>query len=924
MKKIFKFFFMLSLLSGIEQNVIGQTWQPCTTASASSTPNYNGNLVTSRPNYFYFGQVWNGEMLMNNSDTNFNPLFGGSTVVNYSLRHYDNSNFTQKFDDLKTSLSNNSGLTAFDPINGTNNSSSFWNVRMSASNGMGGLMGENLLIGFARTNSGGTRECLYVTKKWKELPANFTNGNDVIISDRNLIYSNTQNKAHVILNTQNTGCSVTPVVSFSESPTPPSVRPQPGNPGKVNHFFYNGFASGATVVTLQYTNCDGTAANGPGSPKTTTITRSSATVSSVVASPTFDPCINGIRKVTLNLSGGTGVYEMNIPNEKTKIYDGAIIDKYTFVDDLNIFGRNYLQLSAGTTQTIKVRDARIYDVITGAGDPVPQQDYMNTLLPAVANNYYPITINVPACNVATLTATNPTLFGSNASNQNITVTASNLSPNSWSASNNGNTWITVSPSSGVSGATPMTISVSANTSATQRNGSITISGGGATPVTISVTQSGVASCSTYVSDLTATSVTQGYGTLQKDKSVDGNPLRIGSSTYAKGLGTHAISNIKYNLVGGNYTSFQSVVGRDIDANGCNCGTQKLRFKVKADGVQLFDSGDMTLNQTQNVNVDVTGKQQLELIVEDSGDQYYGDHADWADAKLSCNSTIPTCNFTLANNTQSGTTGTNLTLNPNCTGTDCGSVSYSWTCSNGTSGNGLNVTLPTTAANYTYTVTGTKSGCTSKTSTITATATGGGCLTVTAPGYNCGNKILEAITVSGGGGTYVYNIDGCENSIAKNIMGYTGDAAKYVDYPFWWQQLTLGNHTIYVRDKNNASCTGSVSLNITCANTSTPTTLCAGARIGAAEENKSEEQEGVFIAPNPVNNVLHYSYISDIEADEIQIQIFDMTGKSLTNVRKQKTGRVTKGEISVENFMQGSYILNATDGVKKDAKRFIKE
>jgi hypothetical protein len=35
-------------------------------------------------------------------------------------------------------------------------------------------------------------------------------------------------------------------------------------------------------------------------------------------------------------------------------------------------------------------------------------------------------------------------------------------------------------------------------------------------------------------------------------------------------------------------------------------------------------------------------------------------------------------------------------------------------------------------------------------------------------------------------------------------------------------------------------------------------------------------------------------------------------------------QITKGEIPVENFMQGSYILNATDGVKKDAKRFIKE
>jgi hypothetical protein len=60
---------------------------------------------------------------------------------------------------------------------------------------------------------------------------------------------------------------------------------------------------------------------------------------------------------------------------------------------------------------------------------------------------------------------------------------------------------------------------------------------------------------TYVSDLTWVSATNGHGPVEKDKSNgenlagDGRTLTLNGVTYAKGLGVHAASEVVYNLGG---------------------------------------------------------------------------------------------------------------------------------------------------------------------------------------------------------------------------------------------------------------------------------------------------------------------------------------------------------------------------------------
>ena len=137
---------------------------------------------------------------------------------------------------------------------------------------------------------------------------------------------------------------------------------------------------------------------------------------------------------------------------------------------------------------------------------------------------------------------------------------------------------------------------------------------------------------TNLSALTWVSATAGWNTVQKNTSIVGNTLTLGNVTYATGLGTHAASQIVYNLAGG-YTNFISDVGIDAEENGR--GTGHVDFQVVGDGKVLFDSGVLTNSSPiVSINVNVTGVQTLTLLATNgiANDIDY-DHSDWAGAKL---------------------------------------------------------------------------------------------------------------------------------------------------------------------------------------------------------------------------------------------------------------------------------------------------
>ncbi|MGW4568506.1 NPCBM/NEW2 domain-containing protein [Streptomyces sp. NPDC004561] len=141
----------------------------------------------------------------------------------------------------------------------------------------------------------------------------------------------------------------------------------------------------------------------------------------------------------------------------------------------------------------------------------------------------------------------------------------------------------------------------------------------------------------YLSDLPWLSAAGGWGPVERDTSNgesaagDGHPITVGGVVYAKGLGTHAPSEISF-YTGRACGKVTADVGVD-DEKGTK-GT--VAFEIWADGTKVASTGVLTnAMPAQPLTADVTGAQVVRLVVTDGGDGIDSDHADWANARLSC-------------------------------------------------------------------------------------------------------------------------------------------------------------------------------------------------------------------------------------------------------------------------------------------------
>ncbi|MFE9096854.1 NPCBM/NEW2 domain-containing protein [Streptomyces sp. NPDC007264] len=141
----------------------------------------------------------------------------------------------------------------------------------------------------------------------------------------------------------------------------------------------------------------------------------------------------------------------------------------------------------------------------------------------------------------------------------------------------------------------------------------------------------------YLGDLPWISAANGYGPVERNTSNgesaagDGHPLTLGGVVYAKGLGAHAGSDIAY-YTGGSCGTVTADVGVDDEKGGA--GT--VAFEIWADGTKAASTGVLTnAMPAQPLSADVAGARVVRLVVTDGGDGIDSDHADWADAKLSC-------------------------------------------------------------------------------------------------------------------------------------------------------------------------------------------------------------------------------------------------------------------------------------------------
>lgn len=133
----------------------------------------------------------------------------------------------------------------------------------------------------------------------------------------------------------------------------------------------------------------------------------------------------------------------------------------------------------------------------------------------------------------------------------------------------------------------------------------------------------------YLTPAMAAEVTS-FWRVMEDRSVSGEPLRIGGVEYARGLGVHADSRLSFQL-NGKFRHFHVIPGPDDAHHGL------LRLLIEVDGDVVYDSGNVRRDSSRSpkaVTLSVQGAQVLTLRVDNADGSNGGDHANWAEAYLS--------------------------------------------------------------------------------------------------------------------------------------------------------------------------------------------------------------------------------------------------------------------------------------------------
>ncbi len=134
------------------------------------------------------------------------------------------------------------------------------------------------------------------------------------------------------------------------------------------------------------------------------------------------------------------------------------------------------------------------------------------------------------------------------------------------------------------------------------------------------------------SGATLTVLRQDWGNPCRKTAVQGGPLVLGTQTYARGIGTHSNSELTLMAPPGSIR-FTASVG--VDANTDTAGGKgSVIFKVRQGDKTLFTSPILRSGQAGvPVDIAITPKVELHLLVSDGGDDISFDQADWAEAKI---------------------------------------------------------------------------------------------------------------------------------------------------------------------------------------------------------------------------------------------------------------------------------------------------
>jgi hypothetical protein len=127
----------------------------------------------------------------------------------------------------------------------------------------------------------------------------------------------------------------------------------------------------------------------------------------------------------------------------------------------------------------------------------------------------------------------------------------------------------------------------------------------------------------FLTDLPLNYAKQDHGTIAINRSYDGNYLSLSNRRYAQGIGTHAASDIQYELPE-NAATFSFMAALDDEV-----GTADVQFSIWGDGRLLWESTPI-MGYERDIpthTVNVIGVRKLTLKIAPLKDDKW-DHADW--------------------------------------------------------------------------------------------------------------------------------------------------------------------------------------------------------------------------------------------------------------------------------------------------------
>lgn len=121
---------------------------------------------------------------------------------------------------------------------------------------------------------------------------------------------------------------------------------------------------------------------------------------------------------------------------------------------------------------------------------------------------------------------------------------------------------------------------------------------------------------------------------RRDKSLDGNALRLNRKSFTRGLAIHSKTELTYRLPSG-YRQFRAVMGIDDEITRTGGDVIVLIEGVNAEGgVRELLNSRVQLNQPpQPIDLDITGWQDLRITVDFGEGLDIGDHLDLAEARI---------------------------------------------------------------------------------------------------------------------------------------------------------------------------------------------------------------------------------------------------------------------------------------------------